>query len=143
MNLSRKSSVVIALGFVLAGGGVGAVYASAGDDPTQAPASAKYHKPDGLSLATHSPYPRTENGLTYGSALGAVNGRAPDLVAAYGDNGTFGFYLSSDLHPAANSLAQAHQANVQGPYTIPLYDLDGETIVASYTINPGVVDPSN
>lgn len=84
-------------------------------------------------------YPKNENGQTYGSAADASSPETePDLIRAYGVDGTVGYVLRKDLDgelPKKPEEALAMQKNrPPGGRDIPLYDADGETVIGVFHI---------
>lgn len=72
-------------------------------------------------------YQLNQNGETYGSEKVAENlGKDPDLITAYGTDGTLGYVKSSDLTSTLD--------------LIPLYKNDGQTIIGSFKIEKGQVE---
>jgi len=95
--------------------------------------------------ATTAPYPVNENGMTYGSGAG-VDGDdpGPDLVAARGTDGRCGFVRASDREqdlpgdPAEAAAASTTGLDPAGGL-VPLYAVDGVTVVGTFRIGPGEV----
>lgn len=83
-------------------------------------------------------FARNLRGLTYGSELDATTpADAPDLLAAYATNGKLGYVLNKDLHPqgVANPTAALQaQAAKTTPTQIPVYAVDGTTVIGVYVI---------
>lgn len=85
-------------------------------------------------------FPRNFRGSTYGSELNASNpASAPDLIAAYATNGRLGYVRKNDLRPQAPktpALALREQATATDAKTrvIPVYAVDGSTVIGSYNI---------
>ncbi len=85
-------------------------------------------------------YPVNENGQTYGSApygSGLSQDVEPDLLAAYGVNGLLGYVKSVDLRgPVFNSPQEAiaYQETHKGGRVIPLYEVDGVTIIDEFIV---------
>ncbi len=79
-------------------------------------------------------------GQSYGSELTAADpSHTPDLILAYGKDGTLGYVKKIDflkfqqIAPAASlNLSKLHPNGVD----IPLYASDGFTLVGSYHIDP-------
>ena len=94
-----------------------------------------------------SEYPKNQRGQTYGSdALVDSPDEGPDLVSVVGDHGTCGFVLAEELAgPDFSSPEQAlaWQSDVlrQGPPSIPVYDVQGETVVDTFTLSLGTASP--
>ncbi len=86
-------------------------------------------------------FARNGAGQTYGSGLDATSfANVPDLIGAYGVDGTIGYVKSSDLYgsdPTSpdDAIAQT-KANADGRY-INLYAVDGKTVIGSFKIDPG------
>ena len=103
-----------------------------------------------------SSYAVNEAGQTYGSASNARStSDRPDLIAAIGTNGTPGYVYNSDLmkdspKTPAEAIAQQEayaklSENWDGETpiivrTIPLYAVDGETVIGEYEISFTPVD---
>ncbi len=81
-----------------------------------------------------------ERGQTYGSALGAEVD--PDLILAYGVDGKLGYVRTTDLDgptPASPEEALTTQREMQasGGRTIPLYAVDGVTVIGRFKVGFG------
>lgn len=91
----------------------------------------------------YSDFPTNARGQTYGSDAQAETLRdAPDLVAVVGDNGIAGFVLKHDLDgPPIRTPedAVAWEANLRQAPVIPVYDVEGERVVDSFTLQLGEV----
>ncbi|MFD0679412.1 MULTISPECIES: hypothetical protein [unclassified Paenibacillus] len=84
-------------------------------------------------------YPKNENGQTYGFAADATSYESiPDLISAVGVDGTAGYVRKKDLdgeQPKTPEEALAIQKNRPvGGRDIPLYDVDGKTIIGVFHI---------
>jgi hypothetical protein len=86
-------------------------------------------------------FPVNKNGETYGS-LAKVNspGQEPDLVMAIGVDGTRGYVKYVDLNgkqprTPEEAIALQNSRLKEGPKTIPLYDVDGKTIIGEFKIS--------
>ncbi len=85
-----------------------------------------------------------DRGETYG-VEGA--GGTPDLIAAIATNGRQGYVRRSDLDaaqgdPASPEEALAWQAQHAGDVVyIPVYSLDGETVIGRFRVGDGTADP--
>ena len=84
-------------------------------------------------------FPKNENGQTYGSASDASSpDEEPDLIKAYGVDGTIGYVLKKDLDgemPNNPEEALEQQKNrPPGGRDIPLYDVDGKTVIGVFHI---------
>lgn len=93
------------------------------------------------SLAPTPVFPRNENGQTYGSALDATSlNTEPDLIKAYGVDGTLGYVRSVDLEeglPKTPQEALAQQRKAVRVRPIPLYADDGKTIIGVFNVVTG------
>jgi hypothetical protein len=107
----------------------------------------EYAQPSIQPIATAKAiYQKNEKGQTYGSGLDAVStDTEPDLISAYGVDGTLGYVLSKDLRglrgdlPKTPEEAVAKQRNAPASRTIPLYDVDGKTVIGEFKISKGEV----
>lgn len=82
-------------------------------------------------------YPQNEKGQTYGSALDAPSYEGePDLIKAYGIDGTIGYVKKEDLDgPMPKTPEEAVRLTKEAkPREIPLYDVDGETIIGKFIV---------
>nr|WP_281054652.1 M56 family metallopeptidase [Thermosediminibacter oceani] len=86
-------------------------------------------------------YQVNEYGETYGPAIYAeFLGEEPDLIAAIGIDGTFGYVRSSDLKtPDPRTPEEAVAQNKLGARLIPLYDKDGRTVIGQFKVGSGPV----
>ena len=98
-----------------------------------------------------SPYSVNEFGQTYGSAsLAASYDERPELISAVGRDGTKGYVYFTDLkadHPKTPEEALAQQESyyermaawdgkeILVVRTIPLYAVDGQTVMGEYDIS--------
>lgn len=86
-------------------------------------------------------FPKNESGMTYGSYLDATLDEAPDLISAYGVDGTLGYVLLKDLEgekPKSPQEALEQQNKNKGKVRqIPLYDVDGKTVIGVFNIDEG------
>lgn len=86
-------------------------------------------------------FPINQYGETYGSALKATSpDNEPDLIKAYGIDGTLGYVKSSDLkgvQPKTPQEALDLQAKTPSSRKIPLYESDGKTVIGEFQINKG------
>ncbi|MFC7677372.1 hypothetical protein [Paenibacillus sp. GCM10028914] len=84
-------------------------------------------------------YPKNKNGQTFGSSADATSPETePELISATGVDGTAGYVLKKDLDgelPKTPEEAIAIQ-NSRSPdgRDIPLYDVDGETVIGVFHI---------
>lgn len=86
-------------------------------------------------------FPVNQNGEKYGS-LAKVNspGQEPDLVMAIGVDGTRGYVKYVDLNEKQprtpeEAIALQNSRLKECPKTIPLYDVDGKTIIGEFKIS--------
>ena len=85
-------------------------------------------------------YPVNANGMSYGSAESATSpDNEPDLITAYGIDGTLGYVKKTDLYlPAPASPQEAIAQNdqvIDHRRSIPLYAQDGVKVIGSFTID--------
>lgn len=85
-------------------------------------------------------YPMNKNGQTYGSAADADSPEnEPDLIKAIGVDGTEGYVRKTDLvGELPNSPEEALEMQKNRPpggRDIPLYDVDGETVIGLFHIS--------
>lgn len=83
-------------------------------------------------------YAVNQSGMTYGSALDSNRpGNEPDLIKAIGDDNTVGYVRATDLapdHPTTPEEALAGQQDNAGAKVIPLYGVDGITVIGTFTL---------
>ena len=85
-------------------------------------------------------FPVNKNGETYGSIADVtVTGQEPDLILAKGVDGTDGYIKSKDLNkdqPKTPEEAAAYMKKSENSTSesIPLYDVDGKTVIGKYQI---------
>jgi len=84
-------------------------------------------------------YPKNENGETYGTSLYArTPEEEPDLIEAYGEGGIKGYVRKEDLRGGEmpktpeEAIAIQNKRKAEGPRTIPLYDVDGKTVIGVF-----------
>jgi hypothetical protein len=84
-------------------------------------------------------WPRNKNGLTYGSEMqAATTDQLPDLILAIATNGKEGYVRRLDLYRRGPALpAQASAHNATSVRSIPVYAVDGTTVIGTYEIAPG------
>ncbi|PWW01198.1 hypothetical protein DFQ01_11088 [Paenibacillus cellulosilyticus] len=137
MGFPKKPVIVgsvFVVGFIVGTLTLGGVLANPSDSSTQSTSSDK-----------EISYPLNENGQTYGSSLDATSvEKEPDLVKAYGVDGTLGYVKSDDLNgplPSSPEEALAQQRSKKGDREIPLYDVDGKTVIGKFVVqSPQVTD---
>lgn len=89
-------------------------------------------------------YKINENGQTYGSGMYASDSfNLPDLILADGDNGVQGYIKKTDINndlpknPTEALEWNKKLENAPAYREVPLYDVDGVTVVSSFKIfNP-------
>lgn len=93
-----------------------------------------------VSNFENSSYAINNSGETYGSiAIADVEGENPDLILAVGVNGVIGYVKDDDLNKTFESPNEAIEWTLdhQDPYTIPLYDCEGDIQIGEFLIEPG------
>ncbi|NOU88666.1 peptidase M56 BlaR1 [Paenibacillus sp. LMG 31460] len=92
-------------------------------------------------------FPKNESGQTYGSGLDATSPNSePDLIKAYGIDGTIGYVKSIDLKgemPKTPEEAVSIQLNKakESVHQIPLYDVSGKIVIGVFNVDPGTEVP--
>lgn len=112
-------------------------YYSIGDIKT--PMAAK-SRSAGIEMKTEISYAVNEEGMTYGNMLAAEanGGRLPDLIEANGLSGHDGYILLDDMEEClADNPSEALELMKMGSTTIPVYEVDGKTIVDEYLVTYG------
>jgi hypothetical protein len=95
------------------------------------------------SSANVPDYPKNKNGETYGSGLDAISpDTEPDLIEAYGVDGTLGYVRSTDLNGVKpktpeEAITKQKQRKAEGSRRIPLYDVDGKTVIGVFNVSQG------
>ena len=81
-------------------------------------------------------YPVNDKGETYGPNMGNMMIiDEPDLILAQGENGKIGYAKKLDLEgPKPKTPEEAVKLNNRPPRELPLYDVDGETIIGKFWI---------
>jgi hypothetical protein len=84
-------------------------------------------------------YPKNKYGQTYGSSSDATSPETePELISAIGVDGTKGYVLKRDIdgeQPKSPEEAIAIQnSRSPGGREIPLYDVDGETVIGVFHV---------
>lgn len=86
-------------------------------------------------------YPKNLNGQTYGSNTQATSIETePDLILAIGVDGTEGYIKSVDLNgtmPKTPEEALKLQSKAPDFRIIPLYAVDGKTVIGKFKIHKG------
>lgn len=88
-------------------------------------------------IISQAEFAENANGETYGSALSSDTiGTEPDLNTAVGTNGVNGYVKTEELTPEVSTIEEAlAQMGENGSIrTIPLYDVDGTTILGQFDI---------
>jgi len=84
-------------------------------------------------------YPKNKNGQTYGSSVYATSPETePDLILAFGVDGTEGYLLKKDMEgelpkTPEEAIAMQNSRSPEGR-DIPLYDKDGETVIGVFRV---------
>ncbi|GKV54491.1 hypothetical protein NCCP2222_04380 [Sporosarcina sp. NCCP-2222] len=90
------------------------------------------------SILENGRYPINDNGQTYGPNMGdaTIALGEPDLLSALGENGKIGYVKKVDLEgPQPRTPAEAVRLTKETkPREIPLYDVDGETIIGKFIV---------
>ncbi|QJW38100.1 hypothetical protein [Cellulosimicrobium protaetiae] len=92
--------------------------------------------PEGIDLP---PDAVNAKGQSYGSMVGRENlADAPDLILVVGNDGKEGYAKKEDLlkEPPSSPEEAVSLTQKRSSDTIPVYDVNGEEIVDSYTIDP-------
>lgn len=79
-----------------------------------------------------------KHGLTYGSSADAlIYGNEPDLIKAYGIDGTMGYVKKEDLHtPMPKTPEEALKLTKEAKdIEVPLYDINGETVIGTFLLD--------
>ncbi|MFE7064050.1 peptidase M56 BlaR1 [Sutcliffiella sp. NPDC057660] len=87
-----------------------------------------------------SNHPKNKHGLTYGSSADTLTyGKEPDLIKAYGIDGTMGYVKKEDLHsPMPKTPEEALKLTKEAKdIEIPLYDNNGETVIGTFLLGSG------
>ncbi|MDF9409889.1 MAG: hypothetical protein A4E53_00788 [Pelotomaculum sp. PtaB.Bin104] len=90
-------------------------------------------------------FPKNQYGQTYGSSFYATSPETvPDLVAAVGMDDTKGYVKRTDLEqPFPKTPQEAIALNKQNlahpTQEIPLYDVDGKTVIGKFIFGGGTV----
>lgn len=103
-----------------------------------------------ISMDKPPVYPTNEMGLTYGSAVDAISVETePDLILAVGAGGIEGYVYSKDLQEEMpkspeeaiaimvaldEKMKDAEQEEAVVMRTIPLYAVDGKTVIGKFEI---------
>ncbi|MDA2804752.1 hypothetical protein [Nocardiopsis suaedae] len=98
--------------------------------------------PDGGPARPAPSYATNAQGQTYGSALEARTPQEePDLIEAYGDDGTLGYVKADDLKGPDQTREEvlehidAQERDAIPDVRIPLYERDGTTVIGTFTID--------
>ena len=147
-RLLKTRTTTVLLGAILLGGaGIGV--ASATSQPTVTPEVSPQSPAVVLSDA---PFEKNAAGQTYGLPT-EVEGVSvePDLIRAHATNDRIGYVKNSERKVASGdpSLFKSPeealhwQANrPKGPVSIPVYDLDGVTVIGEFVFSEGTVTSS-
>lgn len=97
------------------------------------------------SAASNNVYPKNQYGQTYGSAMYATSPETePDLILASGGGDIQGYVKRTDLEqPLPKTPEEAialTKHNLAHPTReIPLYDVDGKTVIGKFIVGGGTV----
>lgn len=92
-------------------------------------------------VVAYPPFPKNERGMTYGSGqyIDAKN-PGPDLLSAYGTDGTLGFIRATDrANDEPEGLVGASSYSPRSRM-IPLYAKDGVTVIGEFEISAPITD---
>ncbi len=104
---------------------------------------------DGKNFCFRKPvYEVNENGQTYGFIPDAASDdEFPDMIPAVGDNGKEGYVYVSDFHgdmpsspEEAMKIRESMDNGTYKPRTINVYDIDGKTIIDTFTEKTNTMD---
>jgi len=102
-------------------------------------------------------FPTNASGLTYGSAADAISpGTEPDLILVVTTDGKEGYAKKADLDQADGTTAAQtlspsdvlkwqDKRNAQGTIMVPVYDVEGKTVIGEFAVvagDQGPTDPS-
>ena len=95
---------------------------------------------DDGSLRPVEKFPVNESGQTYGlvdQGLLSNSSVRPQLVLVTTDEGVDGYAYYTELFPTvlAKSPAEAKGLSTDQPYEVPVYQVDGRTLVGMHTVN--------
>ncbi|WP_222708690.1 hypothetical protein [Paenibacillus sp. N3.4] len=84
-------------------------------------------------------YPKNKNGQTYGSATDTTSPEmGPELISAIGVDGKKGYVLKKDidseLPKSPEEAIEIQNSRSPGGRDIPLYDVDGETVIGVFHV---------
>lgn len=122
--------IALAVGLIIGSIGFGPVIASTYQNQSQNSAPA---------------YPKNESGQTYGTNENATSLETePDLVSAIGEDGAAGYVYSEDLYgempkTPEEAVEMMKKYKVGEVKKIPLYDVDGKTVIGQFKIVSGTV----
>lgn len=129
-----RRSVAIVVGALTLGASIGVAVSSEVGGASSGP----------TGIVPGATFPRNATGLTYGSALGALDeAGVPDLILVVATNGKQGYVYRSALNAADGNNVSSPQgaatwaaggANVS--HTIPVYTEDGTTVIGTFKILP-------
>ena len=90
-------------------------------------------------------FPKNQYGQTYGSKANATSPETePDLIAATGVDGTNGYVKRTDLEQPLpktpqEAIALTKQNLAHPTHEIPLYAVDGKTVIGKFIVGGGTV----
>lgn len=138
--------VALVAGIVAGTFGLGSAIASTNSNRILTPAASPNAKP---ILRPAPVYKTNENGQTYGTDQNATSlATEPDLISALGVDGTLGYVRSVDLieempKTPQEALAEQNKRKPGDVRQIPLYAVDGKTVIGIFNIvTPQVIEKS-
>lgn len=94
-----------------------------------------------MASRTNPPFPKNQNGQTYGSAMNVTSvNELPNLIKACDSHGNIGYVWATDVlgeAPKSPQEAVAQNSKSEVVRQIPLYDVDGKTVIGSFNIGGG------
>jgi hypothetical protein len=102
----------------------------------------QYPNPPARAVVATPPFPTNQNGMSFGSGSDVdANNPGPDLLAAYGTNGVFGYIRATDRERAHGQQPRGlpvdpAETPIEG-VDIPLYAEDGVTALGTFTVSTG------
>lgn len=103
--------------------------------------SGSFRAPLASEVVDTPPYPVNDRGMSYGSGMGIdAKNTGPELIAAYGTNGTLGYIRAADRDQPAPAGPVTRNFSPQSTREIPLYAEDGVTVIGTFAITPGVAN---
>lgn len=86
-----------------------------------------------------SGFPTNQSGQTVGSGADIKDGQGPQLIEAFGSDGTTrGYVKATDLEEPMPSSPEEAANNVDQSRRIPLYSVDGLTRIGDFDIHRSI-----